>query len=90
MVSNIADFFRPKAVPGIHSVYVLTALGKDKADSYAANTPWAEVLAYLNEHNSASISEIARELKTNPRKVKLIISNMIKSGYVRRANPQGE
>lgn len=89
MGNVISDFFRPKTVPGVHSVYVLTALGKDKADSYAANTPWAEVLSYLNEHNSASVSEISRELKMNQQKVKLIVSNMMKSGYVRKANTDG-
>lgn len=82
MGNGIGDFFRQKTVAGLHIAYQLTPTGKRKAETYAANTPWAEVLSYLNETDSATINEIARELKQSPKKTRLIITNMSQSGYV--------
>jgi len=85
----VSDFFRPKQVAGVHTVYVLTPLGVEKAENFTASTPYCEVLSQLRQ-SSASINEIAKETGVNPKKTKAIIKDMLQSGYVRRAPVQGD
>jgi len=85
----VSEFFRKKEVTGLHTAYTLTPLGKDKAETYSSSTPVAEIMSYLNENSSATINEISRELKMNPKKTRLIMKDLVKSGYVMQANTRG-
>lgn len=86
MVSN---FFKPKQVTGVHTVYVLTPLGKEKAEKFSESNPYCEVFSQLDQ-SPQSVNEIAKETRMNPKKVKLIVDNMVRSGYARKAPVSGE
>jgi len=47
-------------------------------------------LSCLEEDGPSSASEIAEEIKVSPNKVKFILRDLIKSGYVRRASQDSE
>jgi len=87
---GLEDFFKSKnsgGATGSLTPYSLTILGKEKAETHTASNPYTEVMAYLNETSSACIKEISREVKISPEKTKIIIRDMIRQGYVQKANP---
>lgn len=85
---RITDFFKKTNTVGMHTTYKLTPLGKTKAEEYVASNPKAEVLAALNENGICNISEICDEVKSSPQKVKWIMRDLIKSGYVIRVTQE--
>lgn len=79
--------FKAKHQVGMHSVYGLTPLGKRKAELSLSGPQW-EVLTYLNENGSSSVSEISGEIKASPEKVRAILRNLLQSGYVRKESQE--
>jgi DNA-binding MarR family transcriptional regulator len=67
-----------------HMVVGLTPLGKSKAEHFTASGPIFDVLSYLQDNGASSIKDIAGELHTTPKKARVIVKEMISSGYVRR------
>ena len=67
-----------------HVVVGLTPLGKSKAEHFTASGPVFEVLSYLQDNGPSSIKDIAGELKTNPKRARVIVRDMMREGYVKK------
>lgn len=67
----------------------LTPLGKQKADAFSGEGPKFDILATLNESGPSSISELAQETGMSPVKVKHVLKELAKAGYVRRVGESG-
>ena len=68
------------------TVFVLTPLGKQKADSFGLDGVKFEVLSIMAESGPCTIDEISNELGKDDRKVKAIMKALVRSGYVRVAS----
>lgn len=89
---NLNSFFGKKKKTAVktHSSYNLSPLGKTKAEEYAVSGPKGNVMVAINEIGPASVKEICEETKYNPEKVKAILRELIRSGYVRKASEEEE
>lgn len=76
---------KPTAI-GKYTQYVLTPLGKDKASSFSMSGPRFEVLSEISDNKSCTRAEIANELGMSDDHVKRIITELVRSGYVRVAS----
>ena len=85
---NLGSFFKKKTVVGTHNTYGLTQLGKTKAEEFALDGPKWEVLAMLDENGPSTIQEISDETHLSTDKVRRILRDHIKSGYVHRTSQE--
>jgi hypothetical protein len=67
-----------------NTVVVLTPLGRTKAEQYTAQGSMFDVLEIL-KRGPCSITEISNETKLPINKARAIVSEIISSGYARRA-----
>lgn len=70
-------------------VVALTPLGKAKADSFSGEGPKFDILSTLNEGGPCSIAELAQETRMDVMKVRHILKELAKSGYVKRVGESG-
>jgi len=70
------------------TVFVLTPLGKQKADSFGLDGVKFDVLATMAEEGPCTIAEIENETGMGDAKVKAVIKALVRSGYVRVASSE--
>lgn len=89
---NLPHFhFRRRRMPtAIRSgtVFVLTPLGKRKADSFGLDGVKYDVLSTLAEGGPCTIEEISSETGINDKKTKDILKALVRSGYVKVASEE--
>lgn len=86
---NLPHYFRRRRVPTVikqGTVFVLTPLGKRKADSFGLDGVKYDVLSVLAEGGPCTIEEISSETGTNDKKTKGILKALVRSGYVKVAS----
>ena len=84
--------FRRRRVPSIikaGTVFVLTPLGKQKADSFGLDGMKFDVLSAMAEGGPSTIAEIENETGIGDKKVKAIIKALVRAGYVKVASSEG-
>ena len=87
---NLSQFFKPKPKVGVHHSYGLTSLGKEKAEKFLVYGVQGNVLSVLEENGTSSVSEIAEETRMSTDKIKSILKNLIRSGYVQRVGAEND
>ena len=85
---KLTQFFKRKPPVGVHHTYGLTSLGKEKAEKFSLFGPQGNVLSVLEENGPSSVSEIAEETRMSTDKVKSILKNLMRSGYIRRVTSE--
>jgi len=85
---NLPHFRRRRMPTAIKSgtVFVLTPIGKQKADSFGLDGVKFDVLATMAESGPCTIDEISNDTGINDRKIKAIMKALVRSGYVRIAS----
>jgi len=68
------------------TVFVLTPLGKHKADSFGLDGVKFDVLSTMGESGPCTIAEISNETGINDTKIKAIMKALVRSGYARVAS----
>ena len=74
---------------GYHQRFVLTPVGKQKANSFGASGIKFEVLCHLAEEGSVSVAELEAELNIPVNKGKAIMKVLVQSQYIRAASEGG-
>jgi len=69
--------------------YILTPLGKQKADAYELSGVKFDVLAHLADKGPSTIGEISNGTHLEEVKVRAVLKELIRSGYVRQASVEG-
>ena len=85
---RLTQFFQKKPKVGIHHTYGLTSLGKQKAEQFSVYGAQGNVMSVLEESGPSSVSEIAEETHMSTDKVKSILKNLMRSGYIRRVTSE--
>ena len=70
------------------TVFVLTPLGKQKANSFGMDGVKFDVLCELAESGPSTIAEISNETGISDQKTKAIIKTLVRSGYARVASEE--
>jgi len=87
---KLTQFFKSKPKVGVHHTYGLTALGKTKAEQFSVYGAQGSVMSVLEEGGPSSVSEIAEETHMSTDKVKSILKNLMRSGYIRRVSAEDD
>lgn len=89
---NLPHFrFKGRHVPSAiksGTVFVLTPLGKQKADNFSMDGVKFDVLAIMAESGPCTITEIANDTGESDQKTKAIMKALVRSGYVRVASSE--
>lgn len=67
----------------------ITPEGKQEAENFASSGPKFDVLATLNERSPLSIGQICHETSLDVSRMKHILNELVRDGYVRKVQ-QGE
>jgi len=81
---RLSQFFKPKPKVGIHQNFDLTALGTSKADQFTLYGAQGLVVGVMRESGPSSISFIATEANMSTDKVKMVLKDLMRSGYIQR------
>lgn len=71
------------------TVFMLTPLGKQKADSFGLDGLKYDVLSTLAEGGPSTIAEVSNETGIGDKKTKDILKALVRSGYVKVASEEG-
>jgi len=63
----------------------ITSVGKRKVEELSSGGIKFDLLSYLEDNGSSSVSELAEATRANEHKIKLIIQSMEKDGWVKRS-----
>lgn len=85
---SLPHFKRKRVVPAIKqgTVFVLTPLGKQKANSFGLDGVKFDVLTTMAESGPCTIAEISNDTGINDQHTKQIVKALVRSGYVRVAS----
>lgn len=88
--ADVIDQFRPrkKVRLGTRSTYMLTQLGKTKAEEFALSGPVWTVLAYLDDNGQCTMRDISEGAHFSEEKTKEVLKRLIDSGYVKRVSTE--
>lgn len=87
---NLPHFSRRRMPTAIKSgtIFVLTPLGKQKADSFGLDGVKFDVLSTMGESGPCTIAEISNETGIGDAKTKAIMKALVRSGYARVASEE--
>ncbi len=70
------------------TVFVLTPLGKQKADSFSMDGVKFDVLCSLAENGPSTIADISNDTGIRDDTIKRIVKALVRSGYIRVASSE--
>jgi len=68
---------------GQHTRFILTPIGKQKADNFTASGAKYDVMSHMVAEGSASPAELEDELSISLNKSKAILRHLLNAGYVK-------
>lgn len=88
---NLPHFKKKRVTSAIKqgTVFVLTPLGKQKANSFRLDGSKFDVLCELAESGPSTIAEISNETGISDQHTKVIINSLVRAGYARVASEEG-
>lgn len=88
---NLPHFIRKRVARDVRqgTVFILTPLGKQKANSFGLDGVKFDVLCELAESGPSTIAEISNGTGISDQHTKAIIKVLTRSGYVRVASDEG-
>jgi DNA-binding MarR family transcriptional regulator len=73
-----------------HSVFTLTPVGREKAQSMEASGKTLAFLDYLDQSGASSLPEIAEQAKLRPEDAETLAKNLVRLGYIQPVNANKE
>ena len=74
---------------GQHDRFILTPVGKRKADNFTASGSKYDIMSYMAEEGSVSPAEIENELNIPLNKGKAILLSLLRSEYIKPSREGG-
>jgi DNA-binding MarR family transcriptional regulator len=73
-----------------HSVFTLTPVGREKAQSMEASGKTLAFLDYLDQSGASSLPEIAEQAKINNEDAEVLAKKLVRLGYIQPVNANKE
>ncbi len=73
-----------------NSVFTLTPIGKEKAQSMEASGKTLAFLDYLEQSGASSLPEIAEQTRLRAEDAEVLARKLVRLGYIRAVDSRGE